>query len=323
MKRIFFLLFLLTLFIVVPLSAQEMVDIKLRFSTKAGLIRIVLEGDETFIQKSKVTPSELKIKVVFPNPFKLTPQKEPPFGITLKDNILIINLEEESVTKFFRLSFPPRLVIDIKDKVLLSDKQTLTILSDSFVIDAGHGGYDFGLISGNESEKEVSLTLTRSLGKALSKKGKKVFYTRKVDQYVSLYDRISLVSKKRPDIFISFHSSVSENFVLYSPKFEDQDSQSIVDYYSLFSQQRKYLEKSKAFIDSMEKAIEEEFHVDVIRREMHLPLLNSASAPCVLIEIPSPKFLVYDQQIKERIKNAILSGIAAYGLKQIQMDIIQ
>lgn len=323
MKRTIYLFLSLFLLITGSLSAQKAAEVELRFSTKVGLIRIVLEGNETFILKSKVTPSDLKIKIVFPKPFKLIPQKEPPFGITLKDNTLIINLKEESVTKFFRLSSPPRLVIDIKEKVLQSDKQTLTILSDSFVIDAGHGGYDFGLISGKESEKEVCLNLARSLGRALSKKGKRVFYTRKVDQYVSLADRISLVSKKRPDIFISFHTSVSENFVLYSPKFEDQNSETIVDYYSLFSQQRRFLEKSKALTDSMEKAIEEEFNVEVIRREMHLPILNSANAPCVLIEIPSPKFLVYDKQIKDRIKNAILSGIAAYGLKQIQMDIIQ
>lgn len=304
------------------LSAQQVADIKLRFSTQEGLTRIVLEGDETFIQKSKVTPSATQIEVEFPGSFALTPQKHPLFGITLKDNILIITLDEESEIKFFRLSSPPRLVLDIQDKTISTDKQPLTILSNSFVIDAGHGGYDLGLTSGKNSEKEVSLEIARSVGRALSKERKKVFYTRKVDQYVSLDERISIVNEKKPDIFVSLHTSVTENFVLYSPKFEALDSQTIVDYYSLFSQQRRYLEKSKALINSLEKAIEEEFHVDAIRREMRLPILNSASAPCVLIELPSPKFLVYDKQMKERIKDSILRGIAAYGLKQIQMNII-
>jgi hypothetical protein len=56
---------------------------------------------------------------------------------------------------------------------------------------------------------------------------------------------------------------------------------------------------------------------------MHLPVLNAAGAPCVLIEFPSPKFLIYDKQMTERINDSMLSGIAAYGLKQIQMDFIQ
>jgi N-acetylmuramoyl-L-alanine amidase len=325
MKRTWFLLFFIVFFLAGDLSAQQGADIKLRFSTQVGLTRIVLEGNEAFIQNAKVTTSASQITVEFPEPLTLNPQKDPPFGISLKDKLLMLTLNEESAIKFFRLSSPPRLVLDIQNKALLSDKQPLTIISNSFVIDAGHGGYDFGITSGKLSEKEVSLTLVRSLGKALSNTKKKVFYTRKVDQYVPLADRISLVNKKRPDIFMSFHTSISEHFVIYSPEFEDQDqdSQTIVDYYSISSRQMKYIRKSKSLADSIEKAIEEEFHIDAVRRDMHLPVLNAAGAPCVLIEFPSPKFLIYDQQMTERINNAMLSGIATYGLKQIQMDITQ
>jgi len=72
-----------------------------------------------------------------------------------------------------------------------------------------------------------------------------------------------------------------------------------------------------------EEVRKEEFQIDAVRREMPLPLLNAAGAPCVLIEFPSPKFLIYDKQMTERINNSILIGIAAYGFKQIQMDITQ
>jgi N-acetylmuramoyl-L-alanine amidase len=323
MKRTWFLLFFTLFLLTGALSAQQNTDIKLRFSTQVGLTRIVLEGNEAFIQNAKVTHSASQITVTFPEPFTLTPQKDPPFGISLQDKQLMLKLGEESIIKFFRLSSPPRLVLDIQDKTLQSDKQPATIISNRFVFDAGHGGYDFGITSGKMSEKEVCLTLVRNLGKALSKMKKKVSYTRKVDQYVALVDRISLVNKRRPDIFMSFHTSMSEHFVIYSPKFEDQDqtSQTIVDYYSISSRQRRYLGKSKALADSVEKAIEEEFQIDAVRRDMPLPVLNAAGAPCVLIEFPSPKFLIYDKQMTERINNAILSGIATYGLRQIRLDI--
>lgn len=322
MKRTFFLFFLISLFITIHLSAQQLSEIKLRFSTQDGLTRIVLEGNEALIQKAKVTPKALQIKVEFPEPFTLNPQKNPPFGMSLKERVLMFEIKEESVVKFFRLSSPARLVLDIQDKTILSDKQPTTIIANKFVIDAGHGGYDFGITSGKKSEKEVCLTLVRNLGKALSSKRKKVFYTRKVDQYVPIADRIRLVNKNRPDIFMSFHASMSEDFVIYSPKFEeqDQDPQTVADYYSVSSRQMRYIGKSKALAESIENAIEKEFQIDVIRRNMHLPILNSAGAPCVFIEFPSPKFLIYDKQMEERINNAMLSGIADYGLKQIQMD---
>jgi len=325
MKRTFLLFFFISLFITIHLSAQQGADIKLRFSTQVGLTRIVLEGNEACIQNAKVIPSATQITVEFPEPFTLNPQKDPPFGISLKDNILILQVREESAIKFFRLSSPPRLVLDIQDKTVVSERKPSTIIANNFVIDAGHGGYDFGITSGKKSEKEVSLTLVRNLGKSLSSKKKKVFYTRKVDQYVPIAERIGLVNKNRPDIFISFHTSMSEHFVIYSPKFEDQvqDSQTVDEYYSIASRQRKYIGKSKALADSIESAIEAEFKIDAVRRNMHLPILNSSGAPCIFIEFPSPKILIYDKQMEERINNAILGGIADYGLKQIQMDMTQ
>jgi len=323
MKRTWVLLFFVAFFPVSSIFAQQGADIKLRFSTQAGLTRIVLEGNEAIIQNAKVATSALQITVEFSESVTLNPQKDPPFSISLQEKRLILSLKEEGAIKFSRLSSPPRLVLDIQHKEHLTDKQPLTIISNRYVIDAGHGGYDFGITSGKLSEKELSLTMARSLGRALSTIKKKVFYTRKVDQYVPLADRISLVNKMRPDIFMSFHTSGSGHFVIYSPKFDDQDqdSQTIADYYSIHSRQRRYIGKSKALAASIEKAIEEEFNIDAVRRDMHLPVLNAAAAPCVLIEFPSPEFLVYDKQTAERINNALLSGIAAYGLRQIQMDI--
>jgi N-acetylmuramoyl-L-alanine amidase len=49
-------------------------------------------------------------------------------------------------------------------------------------LDAGHGGYDYGIISKNAKEKDLNLLFARDLNAILSKKGYKVFLTRKVDQ---------------------------------------------------------------------------------------------------------------------------------------------
>jgi N-acetylmuramoyl-L-alanine amidase len=154
------------------------------------------------------------------------------------------------------------------------------------------------------------LSLARDLGAVLSKKGKKVFLIRKADQYVSLSERIQYVNQRAPDIFISLHASMSRNFILYEPAFDEQD----VNDYSLASNQRKYAGKSKVLSDSIEKAIMDEFQDNIIRRRMPLPLLNSVGAPSVFIEYPSPKIVSYDQPMKTRLVHSIVQGITAYGL---------
>jgi N-acetylmuramoyl-L-alanine amidase len=309
-----FLLFLsISFLLIVPLSAQPKKEVLLKFSKQEGLMRIVFEAEGTLINNTRITTSPSQIKIEFPEPFTMKATKDLPLEVVIKGKFLVVNLKEKGEIKFFRLSSPARLVFDIQKKEVQPAPILSNIFSNIFVIDAGHGGYDFGITSGDTSEKDISLGLAKDLWKILSKKGKKVFLTRKVDQYISLADRINLVNQKRPDVFISLHTSLSENFVLYSPKFEEQDSNDVVDFYRLSSRQKKYIGKSKILSDSIEKAIKDEFKIDVIHREMPLPLLNSVSAPCILIEFPSPRFFVYDQQMKTRLINSVINGIALYG----------
>jgi len=333
MKKIIFIFLSISVLMAVSLSAQLKKEVLLKFSKQEGHMRIVFEAEGTLINNVKVTISSPQIKIEFPETFNLTGQKDLSFELVPSEKLLVINLKEKGEIKFFRLSSPARLVFDIQKKEIQKKKQTekkiekqaekqtektvekqpVPILSMVFVIDAGHGGYDFGIISGDVSEKDISLSLAKDLNTVLSKKGKKVFLTRKVDQYISLADRINLVNQKSPDVFISLHFSISENFILYSPKFEEQDSNEIVDFYSLSSRQKKYIEKSKALSDSIERAIKDKFKANVIRREIPLPILNSVGAPSVLIEFPSPRFLAYDQQMRARLINLIINGITLYG----------
>jgi N-acetylmuramoyl-L-alanine amidase len=293
----------------VPLYAQKKTDISLKFSKQEGLLRIVLEAEEAFITKTKTINSPTQIKLEFPGPFNLMSQKDLPFKVGATDKSLVINLEEKGEVKLLRLSNPARLVFDIQK----GQKQAISILPNLFVFDAGHGGYDFGITSGDTKEKDITLGLVKDLDTALSKKGKKVYLTRKVDQYLSLVDRIKFVNQKNPEVFISLHSSMSEDFVIHTANFRDEGSDEMVDLYSLSSRQRRFLKKSKALSDSIGKAIKDEFHKDIIYREIPLPILNSAGAPAVLIEFPSLRFVSYDQPMKERLINSILNGIAAYG----------
>ncbi len=79
---------------------------------------------------------------------------------------------------------------------------------DVIVLDAGHGGHDYGAIGVNGvREKDVNLGITLKLGKLLEKNMKdvKVVYTRKTDKFVELYKRGQIANENDGKLFISIH----------------------------------------------------------------------------------------------------------------------
>ncbi len=77
------------------------------------------------------------------------------------------------------------------------------------VIDAGHGGSDYGAIRCNINEKDITLDVAKQVRDMLVKKGYIVQMTRDGDEYVSLQDRVAISENFEPDIFISIHVNSS------------------------------------------------------------------------------------------------------------------
>lgn len=75
------------------------------------------------------------------------------------------------------------------------------------VVDAGHGGKDFGAQGSMSYEKDITLGVSLKLGKIIqdSMKGVQVIYTRTTDSYPSLSDRHEIANKAGADLFIAIH----------------------------------------------------------------------------------------------------------------------
>lgn len=75
------------------------------------------------------------------------------------------------------------------------------------VIDAGHGGNDFGAIENGLNEKDINLAVALKLGDLIKKKLKdtEVIYTRSTDKFISLQQRADLANGHKADLFISIH----------------------------------------------------------------------------------------------------------------------
>lgn len=81
------------------------------------------------------------------------------------------------------------------------------------VIDAGHGGEDPGALGSKSKEKDVTLAVALEVGKLISEKcpDVDVYYTRKTDVFIPLYNRSKIANDKHADLFISIHCNSSES----------------------------------------------------------------------------------------------------------------
>lgn len=75
----------------------------------------------------------------------------------------------------------------------------------TIVIDAGHGGTDYGAIRNGINEKDINLDVAKQVENILRRKGFKVGMTRTDDIYVSLDDRCKISESMNPSIFVSIH----------------------------------------------------------------------------------------------------------------------
>lgn len=77
------------------------------------------------------------------------------------------------------------------------------------VIDAGHGGRDYGAIGAVTNEKTINLNVAKKLGEKITEKygsnEVKVVYTRNKDVFIALNDRARIANNANGDLFISIH----------------------------------------------------------------------------------------------------------------------
>ena len=83
------------------------------------------------------------------------------------------------------------------------------------VIDAGHGGRDFGAISPwGIREKDLVLEAAKALRDELKSHGVGVIMTRNRDRFIPLSRRARIANKREADLFVSIHANASSSETL-------------------------------------------------------------------------------------------------------------
>jgi N-acetylmuramoyl-L-alanine amidase len=79
------------------------------------------------------------------------------------------------------------------------------------VIDAGHGGHDFGAAMHGFQEKDISEVIAKKI-KALNKDSNlEIVLLRDGDHVMELSERVSVINNLKPDLVISLHVNASKN----------------------------------------------------------------------------------------------------------------
>jgi len=100
---------------------------------------------------------------------------------------------------------------------ILVSSQPLNLFKSSIkviVIDAGHGGLDYGCHGSVENqEKNIALDIALKLGDKIKKElpDVKVIYTRTDDRLVELWKRADIANRNKADLFISIHCNAHTN----------------------------------------------------------------------------------------------------------------
>jgi N-acetylmuramoyl-L-alanine amidase len=87
--------------------------------------------------------------------------------------------------------------------------QQLGLSVKTIVIDPGHGGKDPGAVSQTRQEKQIVLSLSKTLSGILVKKGYNVQLTRATDVFIPLRKRTQFATDQKADLFISIHTNAS------------------------------------------------------------------------------------------------------------------
>lgn len=223
---------------------------------------------------------------------------------------------------------------------------------DVIVLDAGHGGRDYGAIGVTKvREKDVALGITLKLGRLIEKhlKGVKVVYTRKTDTFVELHRRGQIANEADGKLFISIHcNSLShkpsstrgfEVYLLRPGKTEDaveiaERENSVIELEEGYEQryqkltdenfilvtmaQSAHVKASELFADIVQKEIKESTDIpDRGVKQAGFYVLVGASMPNVLVETAylsnrQDERILNSEKGQEEIADALFDAVKKY-----------
>lgn len=141
---------------------------------------------------------------------------------------VVVDIKSFESYDVFSLQNPFRIIIDVRGKPnqdiasaltepksdTVSIAKQLALGVNRIVVDAGHGGKDFGAPGciKDVEEKDIVLQIAKKLAEKIRNKlNCEVIMTRDTDNYITLEERTAIANTQKADLFISIHANASRD----------------------------------------------------------------------------------------------------------------
>lgn len=166
------------------------------------------------------------------------------------------------------------------------------------ILDAGHGGSDFGATYMGRREKDDNLRLTLAIGSILESNGVNVLYTRTEDIYESPARKAAEGNASGADYFVSIHRNSSP----YNNQYTGIETL-VYNRYGAAAQMAENINQQLEYVGFVNQGVNERTNLAVLRQ---------TSMPAVLVEVgfinTDRDNLLFDSRFQE-IAQAIADGI--------------
>lgn len=254
---------------------------------RQGLVITFKVKDNTVHPRIETVANPFRMVIFFP---KSKQNAEPVATTTVKEVETTTLPKKEDVVAMEKAP-------EINIEVPVASISNSDFLGRTIVIDAGHGGSDFGIsIPGKPPEKEIVFNVAQFLKTDLEKMGFKGVLTRSHDSEVSQQQRRSIANRLGCDLFISLHCGGSADTTKSGPacytysttKAKSQTKDNVLSYQTIC---QEWQSKTRFDLASfLAKKIDSRLtrHLEVTSRGIkRMPMypLKLIVSPAVLVEI--------------------------------------
>lgn len=142
----------------------------------------------------------------------------------------------------------------------------------SVVIDAAHGGKDYGSVFNTISEKEIVTQITAKIKALNTNADVELHFIRETDEFVSLEDRVAAINTHNPDLVLSLHLNYSKDADIYGMEF--------------FVPNTGQSEKSLAYAEKLAAKFEnKDYNTERGIKQASFFILKNANVPAVMFEV--------------------------------------
>ncbi|WP_281322517.1 N-acetylmuramoyl-L-alanine amidase family protein [Flavobacterium aestivum] len=183
-------------------------------------------------------------------------------------------------------------------KPIVNESKPITV-----VIDAGHGGYDFGATSNDTYEKVIVSQIAEKVKSLNENKDITILFTRTSDEFITLDKRTNYINSVKPDLILSLHVNSSSDH-----------QKSGVDFY--VSNDSSFFEKSNEIANKLNQEFTKNTTLKVSDvKKAPYNILKKSDSPAVLIELgylsnPNDKKYLTDDEEQNKIAKNIISFLS-------------